>query len=63
VALRFKLLSLEYLSRVKERFFESSLLERIRLFDIALQNKGFEPTDLWKIKLKFSRELPFEGQE
>ena len=61
VALRFKLVSLEYLCRVKERFFASGVRERIRLFSRVLEMAGRSVPDVDGVEISFRRELPFEG--
>jgi len=60
VALRFKLISLEYLCRVKERFFASGLKARLKLFAAALFAAGFSEADSNEVEIIFHRELPFE---
>lgn len=63
VALKFKLLSLEYLAKVKERFFISGLKERIHLFGNVLGLKGGKTLNIADIGIKFNRTLPVNELE
>lgn len=58
VALKYKLLSLEYLAKVKERFFNEGLRERLKLFARILSMQGKAPVDAEGVKIVFNRTLP-----
>jgi len=60
VAMRFKMISIEYLCRVKERFFASGLKSRLELFAKALEVAG-EAACHDDVEIVFSRELGLLG--
>lgn len=63
VAIRYKLLSLEYLAKIKERFFSAGLRRRLVLFNNILAVKGRRPIDISKIQITFNRTLPINEAE
>ncbi len=63
VAMRFKLLGLEQITSVKERWFREALRTRLRLFANFLQKKGGAALDIDKIQITFSRSLPVNELE
>jgi SPP1 family phage portal protein len=58
VALKYKLLSLENLAKVKERFFISGLRERLKIFANILEMKGLPKINPYEISIKMNRTLP-----
>jgi SPP1 family phage portal protein len=63
VALRFKLLSLEYLAKVKERFFVEGLRERLKIFANILNLQGKPQIDASSVNITFNRALPINEFE
>ena len=63
VALRYKLLGLEQLTRIKERWFREALKQRLRLFTAFLSMRGEPKLDVEAVRLAFSRSLPVNGLE
>ena len=63
VAMRFKLLGLEQITSVKERWFREALRSRLRLFAAFLGKKGAAELDIDKIQITFSRSLPVNELE
>ena len=63
VAMRFKLLGLEQITSVKERWFREALRTRLRLFANFLSKKGAAAVDIDKIQITFSRSLPVNELE
>ena len=63
VALAYKLLSLEYLSKVKERFFASGLKSRLKLFARYLELVGNATIDTGIFEIVFNRNLPINNLE
>lgn len=63
VAMKFKLLPLEYLAKVKERFFGEGLRARLKLFIKMLSNQGKAPINIDKISIVFNRTLPINELE
>lgn len=58
VAMRFKLLGLEQLTRIKERWFREGLRSRLRLFANFLKRKGAPAVDTDAVQISFTRSLP-----
>lgn len=58
VAMRYKLLGLEQLTRIKERWFREALCQRARLFSSFLTLKGGAALDVSRLRITFSRALP-----
>ena len=58
VAMRYKLLGLEQLTRIKERWFREGLRQRIRLYSRYLTLLGMPELDADGVKPVFSRSLP-----
>jgi SPP1 family phage portal protein len=63
VAMRFKLLGLEQIVSVKERWFREALRTRLRLFANFLSVKGAAAIDVDKVQITFSRSLPVNELE
>ena len=63
VAMRYKLLGLEQLTKIKERWFREGLRERLRLYAHFLDLKGAPPLDADAVKLVFTRALPVNELE
>ena len=57
VAMRYKLLGLEQLTRVKERWFREALRCRLRLFSEFLAVRGAPRLDAGKVRMAFTRTL------
>lgn len=58
VAIRYKLLGLEQLTAVKERWFRQGLRERLRAYASFLELMGETPCDTDQIRIEFERSLP-----
>ena len=58
VAMRYKLLGLEQLIRVKERWFKEGLRERLRCFAAFLARKGAAALDPDRVNINMARGLP-----
>ena len=63
VAMKYKLLGLEQLTRGKERWFREGLKERLRCFAHFLSVKGHRIGDVESIRLVFARSLPENALE
>ncbi len=63
VALKYKLLPLEQLCRVKERWFREALRERLRCYAAFLAVKGGREFDPHRVRMTFSRALPVDELE
>ena len=63
VAMRYKLLGLEQLTRIKERWFREALKQRLRLFAAFLAVRGAPRLDVETVRMTFSRSLPVNGLE
>ena len=63
VAMRYKLLGLEQLTKIKERWFREGLRERLRLYAGFLALKGAPRLDTDAVKLVFTRALPVNELE
>ena len=63
VAMRYKLLGLEQLTKIKERWFREALRERLRLFANFLNLKGAPILDADAVRLVFTRSLPVNELE
>ena len=58
VAMRYKLLGLEQLTRIKERWFREGLRQRVRLYARYLTLLGMPELDAGGVKAVFTRSLP-----
>ena len=58
VAMQFKLLGLNQITKIKERYFKEGLRERIRLFNAILEVKGLKPVDIDNITITINHSLP-----
>ena len=63
VAMRFKLLGLEQLTRIKERWFREGLRARLRLFCAFLSLRGEPEVDAGRVQIVFTRALPVNELE
>ena len=63
VAMKFKLLGLDQLVRMKERWFREGLRERLRRFAHFLQVQGARPVDADSVQMLFARSLPVNDLE
>lgn len=63
VAMRFKLLGLEQLTKIKERWFREGLRTRLRLFAHFMQVKGAARVDTDDVQISFTRALPVNDLE
>lgn len=63
VAMRWKLLGLEQLTRIKERWFREALRQRLRLFARFLAMRGGAELDAQKVRMVFRRGLPVNALE
>ncbi len=63
VAMRYKLLGLEQLTRVKERWFREALRERLRAYARFLSVKGGRELDPDAVRMTFERALPKDALE
>lgn len=63
VAMRYKLLGLEQLTRIKEKWFREALRERLRRFAYFLGIKGGAALDANKVTMSFTRALPVNELE
>lgn len=63
VAMRYKLLGLEQLTRIKERWFREALRQRARLFSEFLALKGGPRLDVERLRMAFTRSLPVNSLE
>lgn len=62
VAMKYKLLGLEQLAAIKERYFKQGLRERLRLFANVLRIKG-RAVDVSDVKITMTRNLPANDLE
>ncbi|MDO4548185.1 MAG: phage portal protein [Clostridia bacterium] len=63
VAMKYKLLGFEQLTRVKERWFCQGLRSRLRLYAGYMAVRGAMPADVEKVNIVFSRGLPVNELE
>jgi len=63
VAMRFKLLGLEQLVKIKERWFREGLRSRLRLFASFLAMRGGAAIDADAVQITFKRRLPVNEVE
>ena len=63
VAMRYKLLGLEQLTKTKERWFREALRQRLRLFSAFLARQGLPELDVETVRMAFSRALPVNQLE
>ena len=63
VAMRYKLLGLEQLTRGKERWFRQALRERMARFAAFFARLGAPELDTGAVKIKFTRALPVNDSE
>lgn len=58
VAMQYKLLGFEALTKEKQSYFEKLLRRRLKLFASALELLGYKPLDVQDITITFNRSLP-----
>lgn len=63
VAMRYKLLGLEQLTSIKERWFREGLRSRLRLFAHFMRVLAAPPLDPEKVVIRFTRSLPVNESE
>lgn len=63
VAMRYKLLGLEQLTHIKERWFREALRERVRLYAAYMELMGMPALDAEKVEFQFTRSLPVNELE
>ncbi|MBQ3575058.1 MAG: phage portal protein [Clostridia bacterium] len=63
VAMRYKLLGLEQLTRIKERWFREALRQRLRAYAAFLACRGEAILDPEKVRMVFTRALPVNELE
>lgn len=63
VAMRFKLLGLEQMTRIKERWFREGLRQRLRLFSAFLALRGAAVLNADEVQITFNRSLPINELE
>ena len=63
VAMRYKLMGLEQLTAIKERWFREAFRERLRLFSAGLQALGRPAPDPETVRILFTRSLPQDEEE
>ncbi len=63
VAMRFKLLGLEQITKIKERWFREGLQSRLKLFARFLSVKGAAALDVTQVQITFNRSLPVNELE
>ena len=63
VAMRFKLLGLEQLTKIKERWFREGLRARLKLFCAFLSLRGEPALDADRVQIVFTRSLPVNELE
>ena len=63
VAMKYKLLGLEQLTRIKERWFREALKERLRCYAHFLSVRGGHALDESRIRMTFTRTLPESALE
>ena len=63
VAMRYKLLGLEQLTKIKERWFREALRSRMRGYAHFLANRGEKPLDAEDVRMIFTRALPINELE
>ena len=63
VAIKYKLLGLEQLTKIKERWFREGLRWRLRLFASFLSLKGYPSLDADAVQMMFRRSLPVNDLE
>jgi SPP1 family phage portal protein len=63
VAMKYKLLGLEQLTKIKERWFREGLRWRLRLFSGLLGLKGKQVLDADSVQMQFRRSLPVNDLE
>ena len=63
VAIKYKLMGLEQLTRMKERYFREALKERMRRYCHFLSVKGLRTPDANSVRMVFRRTLPVDALE
>ncbi len=63
VAMRYKLMGLEQLAAIKERWFREALRTRLRLFSSCLSAIGRPALDVSRTQIRFTRSLPQDREE
>lgn len=63
VAMRYKLLGLEQLTKIKERWFREALRQRMRLYVSAMRLAGAQTLEINSVRIIFTRALPLNEME
>ena len=63
VAMRYKLLGFEQMTKIKERYFKEGIKSRLKLFLSIMYIKGQETIDINDIRINFTRSLPANETE
>lgn len=63
VAMRYKLLGLDQLTRIKQQWFTEGLRQRLRLFAHFMEIRGNPALDVADIEIEFSRAMPINELE
>lgn len=63
VAMRYKLLGLEQLTHIKERWFKEALRERLKLYAAYMGLMGMPELDVDRVEIHFTRALPVNELE
>ena len=63
VAMRYKLLGLEQLTKVKERWFREALMNRLRLYAAFMRRRGGIAPSAEEVRIVFTRALPANNLE
>lgn len=63
IAIKYKLMGLEQLTRMKERFFRQALRERMKCYCHFLSVKGMRTPDEASVRMVFRRTLPVDALE
>ena len=63
VAMRYKLMGLEQLTSIKERWFREGLRTRLRLISACLETLGRPALDVSRTEIRFTRSLPQDREE
>jgi SPP1 family phage portal protein len=58
VAMQYKLLGLNQITKIKERYIKEGIRERIELFSAIMQNKGMPPVDIDDLTITITHSLP-----
>lgn len=63
VAMKYKLLGLEQMTRIKERWFREALVQRLKCFAAFRARRGAPSLDVERVRVQFRRALPVNDLE